>query len=194
MTDEDEFAKLQRKLHSQSKEAHVPKDDLAEVREIARQKVAGFSACLEKRAVAISSVNADLSPIECWREEGVGGQRRRAEMVGGARLDRVVLSYWTEFDTVPRPAFQSPRPWDLMRKGHYLHIMFFRDRKSIDDQELWFKLPLEPFESSWVMTVQHMREAVYGQTAQSESQTLHTFASDQALADFCLDRLIRIAY
>jgi hypothetical protein len=137
---------------------------------------------------------ADLSPIQCWREEGVGGQRRQAEVVGGARLDRVALSYWTEFDTVPRPAFQRPRPWDLMRKDHYLHVMFFRDRKSIDDQELWLKLPLEPFESAWVMTVRHTRDAVYGQTEQFESQTLHTFTSDRALADFCLNRLIRIAY
>lgn len=194
MTDEDELAKLQRKLHSQSKEADVPKDDLAEVRDIALQKVAGFSACLEERAVAISHMNADLSAIECWRNEGVGARWRRAESVGGARLNRVVLSYWTEFDTVPRPAVQSPRPWDFMRKGHYLHVIFFRDRKRIDDQELWFKLPLEQFESAWVMTVQHTRDAVYGQTETSESQTLHTFASDHALADFCLDRLIRIAY
>ena len=138
----------------------MPQDDLAEVRELARQKVAGFSACLEERAVAINKVNPDLSPIQCWRNE----------RGGGVRLDRAVLSYWTEFDTVPQPA-SYPRPWDFMRKGHYLHVMFFRDHKGINDQELWLKLPLEPIESAWVMTVHYSRDGGFEQPSQVESRT-----------------------
>ncbi len=192
MSDEDELAKLQRMLHSQSKEAHVPRDDLAEVREIARQKVAGFSACLEERAAVISSLNADLSPIKPWREEGVGGQHRQEAVVGGACLDRVTLTYRILFDAFPSPDYRIRRCWDRMPKGYYLHIMFFRNRRAVD--ELWFKLPLNRLERAWVMTVQVLCDGGFEQPSRLESQTLHTFASDQALADFCLERLIRITY
>jgi hypothetical protein len=120
--------------------------------------------------------------MQCWRDE----------RGGGARLGRATLSYRTYFDTVPSPA-SYPRPWDLMRKGHYLHVMFFRDQKSINEQELWLELPLEPIENAWVMIVQFSRYGAFEQPSQFESQIWHTSASDRALVDFCLDRLIRNA-